>query len=275
MSQPFFELQSTDDPHRWRLPLEPGVCVGPAQGFMFGGLGLAAAMTAMERTCGRPVIWATAQYISVARPPDPVAFDVQARTNGRYTTQVRVMGHVGDNEVIAVNAALGERPGEASRHWVRAPACERPEALASDRQSPRGDLYSRLETRTPASIDGRAADPREDGRTLKWIRPRGDHPVDAAMLAVMADYAPNALSNALESFSGANSLDNTLRIRRLAPTEWVLLDIQIQGVHAGFAYGETHLFAEDGELMATASQSMVVRSGRHLRRRQASGHQAP
>ena len=37
--------------------------------FMFGGVGLAAAVGAMERTCERPVIWATAQYLSYARPP--------------------------------------------------------------------------------------------------------------------------------------------------------------------------------------------------------------
>ena len=58
---------------------------------------------------------------------------------------------------------------------------------------------------------------------------------------------------------GGNSLDNTLRIRRIVPTDWVLCDIRISGVHGGFAHGAMSLFAQDGELMATASQSMILR----------------
>src|ERR1700679_1270805 len=70
MSTPFISLTATHNPHRWYLPLEDSLCVGPPQrSFMFGGVGLAAAIQAMERTCKRPVIWATAQYLSFARPP--------------------------------------------------------------------------------------------------------------------------------------------------------------------------------------------------------------
>ena len=43
------------------------------------------------------------------------------------------------------------------------------------------------------------------------------------------------------------------------PTEWVLLDIRIQAV-AGFGHGVVHQWAEDGTLMATASQSTIVRA---------------
>ena len=42
-------------------------------------------------------------------------------------------------------------------------------------------------------------------------------------------------------------------------TDWVLCDIRISGVHGGFAHGSMSLFAQDGELMATASQSLIVR----------------
>lgn len=70
MSALFFDLQATHNPHRWYLPLTDEVCVGPPDNlFMYGGIGLASAIAAMERTCGRPVIWATAQYLSYARPP--------------------------------------------------------------------------------------------------------------------------------------------------------------------------------------------------------------
>jgi acyl-CoA thioesterase len=45
----------------------------------------------------------------------------------------------------------------------------------------------------------------------------------------------------------------------LVPTEWVLCEIRIAGVAGGFAHGNMYLFAEDGTLMAVASQSMIVR----------------
>ena len=69
MQHLFFDLRATHNPHRWFMPLSPAVCVGPSDNlFMFGGVGLASAIGAMERTTGRPLIWATAQYLSYARP---------------------------------------------------------------------------------------------------------------------------------------------------------------------------------------------------------------
>ena len=46
---------------------------------------------------------------------------------------------------------------------------------------------------------------------------------------------------------------------RLVPTEWVLLDIRVHVVERGFGHGLVHMFAEDGTLLATASQSCIVR----------------
>jgi acyl-CoA thioesterase len=99
----------------------------------------------------------------------------------------------------------------------------------------------------------------EDGRSALWLRPREGQPIDAAMLAVLADYVPRGVGAALGMNAGGNSLDNTLRIRRIVPTGWVLCDIQVTGVHGGFAHGVMSLFAEDGTLMATASQSLILR----------------
>ena len=77
MQASFFDLRATHNPHRWHLPLTPELCVGPpGQMFMFGGVGLASAIAAMEGTTGRPLIWATAQYLSYARPPSVVDLDV-------------------------------------------------------------------------------------------------------------------------------------------------------------------------------------------------------
>ena len=69
----------------------------------------------------------------------------------------------------------------------------------------------------------------------------------------------DGISQALGARAGGSSLDNTLRMVRIVPTEWVLIDLRIQAVHRGFGHGIAHLWAEDGTLLATASQSAVVR----------------
>jgi acyl-CoA thioesterase len=99
-----------------------------------------------------------------------------------------------------------------------------------------------------------------DGRTLMWARlPEVLDGVDAAGLAVLGDFVPMGVGQALGIQGGGNSLDNTLRLARLVPTEWVLLDIRIHAVERGFGHGEVYMFAEDGTLMAVASQSCIVR----------------
>jgi acyl-CoA thioesterase len=93
-----------------------------------------------------------------------------------------------------------------------------------------------------------------------WARiPEVISGVDAATLAVLGDFIPMGVGQALGLRGGGNSLDNTLRVVRLVPTEWVLVDIQVQGVQRGIGHGSLTMFAQDGTLMATASQSCIVR----------------
>ena len=264
MDPMFFDLRATHNPHRWYMPLTPDVCVGPPDNlFMFGGVGLASAIAAMEGTTGRPLIWATAQYLSYARPPSVVDLDVWTPSVGKYNTQARVISHVGDKEIFTVNAALGSRPSEISEQWVAMPEAAPPEDCEPSEhwRSHEAGLHSRIEVRVAKGRYGkdRVGNPEADGRSLLWIRPRERFAIDAAMLAVMADFVPSGIGNALGKNAGGNSLDNTIRVRRVVPTEWVLCDIRIHGVHGGFGHGAMYLFAQDGELMATASQSVIVR----------------
>ena len=268
MPTPFFTLNATHNPHRWYLPLNETLCVGPAgRSFMFGGVGLAAAVQAMERTCERPVVWATAQYLSFARPPSVVDLDVWVPAAGRNTTQARVIGHVGDREILTVNAALGSRASEVSKAWVEPPEAPRPEhCTPTDHwRGDNGGLHGQIEMRLARGnygFDMQGAGPSPDGRLILWMRPRHGQDIDAATLAIFAVHVPSGIGNALGVNAGGSSLDNTLRIVRLVPTDWVLCDISIHAVHAGFGHGAMRLFAEDGQLMATASQSVIVR--RHV-----------
>ena len=264
MDSLFFDLRATHNPHRWYMPLSEGVCVGPpGNSFMFGGVGLASAIGAMERTCGRPLIWATAQYLSYARPPSVVDLDVWVPASGKYNSQARVIGHVGDKEIFTVNAALGARPSELSEQWMPMPDAPPPQDCPPTEhwRNDSGGLHSRLEVRVAKGRYGfdRPGHAEEDGRLMLWIRPRERFTIGASMLAIMADHVLSGIGNALGQNAGGNSLDNTLRIRRIVPTEWVLCDIRILGVAGGFGHGAMYLFAQDGELMATASQSLIVR----------------
>lgn len=70
------------------------------------------------------------------------------------------------------------------------------------------------------------------------------------------------LSRATGRMAGGNSLDNTLRVANLVPTEWVLLDVRVHAIDNGFAHGLVHLWAQDRTLIAPASQSVKVRMWR-------------
>jgi acyl-CoA thioesterase len=83
--------------------------------------------------------------------------------------------------------------------------------------------------------------------------------MSAASLAIIGDYVPFGISQALGRRTGSNSLDNTLRVAHRVPTEWVLADIRVHAVADGFGHGLVHLWAEDGTLLGTASQSAQVR----------------
>lgn len=259
----FLDLKPTADPNVWDLDLERRMCVGPpGREFMFGGVGLGSGVQALERTCKRPVIWAAAQYVSFARPASVVTWTVTEYTTGRFNTQATVTGRVGEDIIVVVNAALGSRPSELSRQWLVAPDVLPPgEGEDIMRRFPVGDgLHSQFDTRAAKRSNGEMHVSTEDGRVLLWVRPRRAFTMDAVLLAVIGDYVPMGIGRALGTNMGGNSLDNTLRIHQLKQTEWLLCDLQISAVHGGFGHGRASIFTETGELLATAGQSIIIRS---------------
>ena len=172
MTSPFIDLRATHNDHRFYLPLTEGLCVGPAgHRFMFGGVGMGAAIAAMERTCGRPAIWATAQYLSYARPGSVVDFDVRVPAHGKTVSQARVIAHVGDKEILTVNAALGERPGGTRHQWVRAPDAPPPSQCPETNRWPGQEdgLHGQIEVRVASGADERGG---RGGAQRRW--PPGD-----------------------------------------------------------------------------------------------------
>lgn len=266
-SRSFLGLESTHNRFRWKLPVTRKISVN--EGFMFGGCGLAAAISALEGTSGRRCVWATSQYLSYAQLDDVVDIDVTIAVEGHAITQARAVCHVADREILTVNAALGDRDFEASGQWETMPVdlpapialAKRPTSIESegtitaqlDQRMVKGVEWDELATDSASAVQG-------DGQTLMWARiPEMIADVDAVTLAILGDFVPMGVGQSLGRRGGGNSLDNTLRVCRTVPTDWVLMDIRIHAVERGFGHGLVHMFAEDGTLLATASQSVIAR----------------
>src|SRR5579862_3805325 len=122
----FFGLERTADAHIWQMPVVPSLISGT--GALFGGCGLGAAIEVMEQVTGRPCIWATAQFLSFARPPAVLDLEVVEAVRGHQISQVRVMAHVGDREILTVVGAVGHRPSPLAGQWATRPDVAPPES---------------------------------------------------------------------------------------------------------------------------------------------------
>ena len=234
-------------------------------GALFGGCGLGACVEVMEQVTGRPCIWATAQFLSYARPPSILELDVKEVVRGNAISQTRVIAHVGDTEILTVVGALGHRPLELEGQWSK-----RPDVPPPDDCPPRPMMDHHSGT-ISERLDARLADARPfwefpgppgTGNAALWVRVPEMLDMSAAALAIIGDFVPFGIGQALGRRAGGNSLDNTLRVAHRVATEWVLADVRVHAVADGFGHGLVHLWAEDGTLLGTASQSTIVRAWR-------------
>src|SRR3984957_13667157 len=257
----FFGLERTADAHIWQMPVVPGLISGT--GALFGGCGLGAAIEGMEQATGRPCIWATAQFLSYARPPAILELEVVEAVRGHQMSQARVMARVGDREILTVVGALGRRPNLLTGQWANRPD------VAPPADCPPRPLMNRHQGTIMDRFESKLADARPyweltgvagSGNASLWVRMPDLANASAAALAIIGDFVPFGIGQALGMRAGGNSLDNTLRVARRIETEWVLADVRVHAVADGFGHGLVHLWAENGMLLGTASQSTIVRS---------------
>ena len=220
----------------------------------------------MEQTSGRECVWAAGQYLSYAKPGEVMDVDVTLAVEGHQITQARAVCHVGNREILTVNAALGHRDDGARRgQWETMPDV-RP-AGTSTRDRAASDAGRRHDQRAPRAADGEGRD-LDDARRHARRRPDaavGAHPRRDRGRRRHRRWRSSATScrwaSARRSGCAAAATASTTRCGwcELVPTEWVLLDIRVHAVERGFGHGLVHMFAEDGTLLATASQSCIVR----------------
>ncbi len=261
----FLGIEPTDDPLRWLLPLRKEILT--AGQFLYGGAGLAAGIAALEATTGRPLVWATAQYFSFARMPGTLDITLDVVVTGTSTTQARCSIVQGDDEILDLLATLGKRPAPATGTWASPPqVTPLAETRVQFREEAVGTVHEALDMRLVHGVSRRQllrGRPVKDtgGRAAFWLRiPGGARVPDAADLALVGDTVPAAFASATGQPISGNSLDNTIRVGTLVWTEWVLVDVQVHALADGYGHGIAHLWAEDGTLLGTASQSAVVRT---------------
>lgn len=257
-----YALIESGQPNTFTVTMRAHHCVGvPGQEFLFGGMGMAFAARAIAQTVPEPLHWLTVQFVAPSPLGATLTLAVE-RFGGERIMQLGVRATIAGKMVFTGLAAAGQRPGNPEIQALRMPVAAPPEdcPVLRPHADCDHDVHQNLDMRLAKGRFGifSKVTVAEDGHVLVWMRPsRGE--VDIAALAMMADFIPSTSSNALETRASGSSLDNTLRVIRVVPTEWVLCDIAISAIYDGIGHGRLDLFAQDGTLMAIASQSYVVR----------------
>lgn len=239
--------------------------VGGGRGSLFGGVGLAAGIVGLEDATGKPAVWATGQYVSTTFPPTTLDLDVTLSAVGRTVTQGRVIGTNDGAEIISVLGATGVRPEPARLVGESMPQAAPPEdCIDAGREHEFDSIHDYVDVRIASGMFGFSGvgAPSGDNRSVLWTRFRGVR-LDAAALAVMADYSPSALGNSLGRITFLSSLDNTIRFADMptggdADDDWILLDNRVEFVGNGFGHSSCTMWTRSGRLLAIASQSMTV-----------------
>lgn len=248
--------------------------LGGGSGSLFGGVGLASGMIALEAITAQPTVYMSCQFASTIMPPAELAFTTEVLARGRTVTQARITGATSDSTILALLGATGDRTEDHRSVGQQMPDAPAPEELEPLRRTPaeRASLHDAVEVRmargafgfAPEDASGRGT-PSGDSSSLIWMRmPQVRH--DAAAMAIMADYLPSGVGNAVGAQVFASSLDNTIRIAGPfeddPSSEWILGESHIEFIGAGFASTRGLLWSRDGRLLATANQSVTVANPR-------------
>jgi acyl-CoA thioesterase-2 len=261
----FFGLGRGGAPGSWRLPVDASLASGT--GALFGGAALGAAIVVAEEHTGRPLVWATVQFVHHVRPPAVLQVTVEESARGRRASQVDGVARLDDVEVFSFVGTTGARdPEVVARTWMSPPPVPPPDQCPPRPMLARhqGRFMERTEVRLASArgSDGsRSVDAPGggiDGRSAVWVKVPTLDP-GAATLGVIGDYVPFGLREALGDGWATHSLDNSIRVLRRPDAGWVLADIAIEGVASGFGHGRVHLWDGGGQLLATATQSFTCR----------------
>jgi len=235
------------------LPVTAGVLAG--SGALYGGCATAAAVqVAASNTTLRPR-WASVHFLAAAPAGVDVVLEPLVLRVGRTISHVTIDGvREGGERCFTADVALGDRPSLADWYVGRPPAVEGPGQSAPFELPAHGGTFAdRLEWRlVPA---GSLPAP---GMTAWWVRGEGFEDA-ATVAAVVCDYATYAIGRATGHQIGGMSVDNSIRLHSHAAAQgWCLATFSVDAVGGGFGSVTAHVWREDGTLLATGGQTMVL-----------------
>ena len=221
-------LEPTDDPLHWHVDIQPRTLTHA--GAVHGGTLLAIVAEALEGAFGRPVVWATAQYLHHVGPTGTIDVVITPEIEGRNTTQARAALRFGEVELVLTMAALGSRqfPHRGRRvdmPDVRGPTRAGPGSARAPRAS-RSSTTTRSGSRRRmiGELDGTPG----DGCAALWCRgPPATAPDERGRPRARRRHGHAQPLGRVGRAAAGNSLDNTLRVIERATTEWVLLDVSV------------------------------------------------
>ena len=236
---------------KFQIEATPACCVGPPERqFFMGGVAMAAAVEAAEVATGKPLLWATIQFISHGMLGDVVEIDIDEHGGGKSIAQIGVTNKVADRTLQHMSAALGARQGHEDQVFAVMPDVPPPEAcqLKTDNAyAQTGNMLTQFERRLVAESS-------EEGTELAWIRPVFETKLSAGLLAMISDF----FLGAHKRTRGGISLDNTFRMHALKETEWVFCHTRLTAIVNGAVHGVQYQFADDGTLLSSSSQTGLL-----------------
>ena len=235
---------------QWSFELTPPL--SRMDGNLYGGTGIAVTVAAMEAETTRDALWATVQFAGTAEIGERIECHVEVLAQGRRTSQVRLTGTTNGRVVLAAIGATGaHRDGPVELQIGTMPDVPGPDAAA-----PWGHAWR--EGGMPPIGWLMLAEVREvelaTDRFAIWARMR-EHPPSRATLSFLADLVPSAVVRAAGFMGAGTSLDNAMRFGRFTDTDWVLVDFDPWFATGGYLHGGARLWAQDGTLLAFASQT--------------------
>ena len=261
---PCLRLTALDVPGCFYANPDPALFTGwPDHQFVLGGMAVAGCIAALEATLDRPTAFASAQFLTHATPGQTLRFEVATITRGNSLSTAVVSGFADEQLFISLQGTAGQRSpvrdwqGAAAPDVQHAQGC-RPVSVARLLSS---NINALFELRIAAGSLPDRAHWRGPGHEplCFWARARNGRIVDRPVLAILADFLAIGLPGAFGEPASGTSLDNHIRFIGCPQTEWVLCAIEIEAAHNGLVHGRMRLFSACGQLMAIASQTMVLR----------------
>lgn len=227
---------------------------------LYGGTGVSAATVVAEALTGRSLTWISVQFVGNTSPGEVLEFRARVVAGGARTSQVQVRATVGDRLVLTALSAHSAKECDDAEGFATPPYMPPPDECELFVLSVELESESFVDTLERRVVPF-TADSGRDGHVGMWVRvPTWPGP-SSARLGYVADVVPVAVFLAGRRNPGAISLDNTVRVidPELGDAEWMLFDIEADGISRSTGHGRARIWSVDGRLLAVGSQSCIMR----------------